>query len=153
MNVPDYLVPMAPALRVLSDYDLTPRCSRARRHNAAERDMTDGTTPLIARDAAVIDTEITRLDPRKARIAELAVPRITGGRLDDASFSLPINPGEPIPPAATHLHGIDDAKCARLRGGSAGVFRMARRCAMRHRFRHASGILRGRAFGGFQVNT
>ena len=48
--------------------------------------MMDGTTPLIALDAAVIDTETTGLDPRSARVVELAMVRVTGGRLDGPSF-------------------------------------------------------------------
>ena len=37
---------------------------------------------------------------------------MTGGRLDDASFSHLIDPGEPIPAAATHIHGIDNTRVA-----------------------------------------
>ena len=74
--------------------------------------MTDGTTPLIALDAAVIDTETTGLDPRSARVVELAMVRIAGGRLDGTSFRRLVNPGEPIPPAATGVHGIDAATVA-----------------------------------------
>ena len=74
--------------------------------------MTDGTTPLIALDAAVIDTETTGLDPRSARVVELATVRIVGGRLDGASFRRLIHPGEPIPPAAAAVHGIDAATVA-----------------------------------------
>ena len=39
------------------------------------------TTPLIALDAAVIDTETTGLDPAKARIVEIAAVRLVAGRL------------------------------------------------------------------------
>ena len=48
--------------------------------------MTDGSTPLIALDAAVIDTETTGLDPRTARVVELAMVCIAGGRLEGTSF-------------------------------------------------------------------
>jgi CBS domain-containing protein len=74
--------------------------------------MMDGTTPLIALDAAVIDTETTGLDPRSARVVELAVVRVTGGRLDGPSFRRLVNPGEPIPPTAKAVHGIDTATVA-----------------------------------------
>ena len=74
--------------------------------------MMDGTTPLIALDAAVIDTETTGLDPRSARVVELAMVRITGGRLDGLSFRRLVNPGEPIPPTAKAVHGIDTAAVA-----------------------------------------
>jgi DNA polymerase-3 subunit epsilon/CBS domain-containing protein len=76
--------------------------------------MTDGTTPLIALDAVVIDSETTGLDPRSARIVELAAVRLVGGRLKtEGSFRRLINPGGPIPPAATRVHGIDDAAVAK----------------------------------------
>ena len=42
------------------------------------------TTPLIALDAVVIDSETTSLDPAKARIVEIAAVRLTAGRVDSA---------------------------------------------------------------------
>jgi CBS domain-containing protein len=75
--------------------------------------MVSGATPLLSIDAVVIDTETTGLDPAKARVLELAAARIVGGRLDTAgSLRWLIDPGEPIPPAATRVHGIDAAKVA-----------------------------------------
>ena len=65
-------------------------------------------TPLIALDAVVIDTETTGLDPRKARVIEVAAVRIVAGRIESAqSLRRLINPQEPIPPASTAVHGID----------------------------------------------
>jgi DNA polymerase-3 subunit epsilon/CBS domain-containing protein len=70
-------------------------------------------TPLIALDAAVIDTETTGLDPGKARVVEFAAVRLVTGRLDSAhTFRRLVQPGEPIPPAATRVHGIDQAAVA-----------------------------------------
>ena len=72
-----------------------------------------GATPLISLDAVVIDTETTGLDPRKARVVEFAAVRLVGGRLDaTGALRRLIDPGEPIPPAASRIHGIDDAKVA-----------------------------------------
>ena len=72
-----------------------------------------GSTPLISLDAAVIDTETTGLDPRQARVVEFAAVRRDNGRLDAGSaFRRLIDPGEPIPQAASRIHGIDDAKIA-----------------------------------------
>src|SRR5262245_31837905 len=69
--------------------------------------------PLIALDAVVIDSETTGLDPRRARIVEIAGVRLTGGRVDPpASFRHLVNPGEPIPAEAVAVHHIDDAKVA-----------------------------------------
>lgn len=70
-------------------------------------------TPLIALDAVVIDTETTGLDPARCRVVELAAVRIKAGVLDEsASFRRLVNPGGPIPAAATAIHGIDDAAVA-----------------------------------------
>ena len=70
-------------------------------------------TPLIGLDAVVIDSETTGLDPAKARIVDLAAVRLAGGKLDvSASFQGLVQPSEPIPPAATAIHGIDDAAVA-----------------------------------------
>lgn len=69
--------------------------------------------PLVAIDAIALDTETTGLDPRKARIVEVGAVPLLGGRLqDDAPFRRLVCPGEPIPVAATRIHGIDDAAVA-----------------------------------------
>jgi len=71
------------------------------------------TTPLIAVDAVLIDIETTGLDPRKAWILEMAAMQLVGGRVrEDAAFRRLLRPGEPIPPLATSIHGIDDAAVA-----------------------------------------
>ena len=81
--------------------------------------------PLLSLDAVVIDTETTGLDPRKARVIELAGVRVIGGRLaDDDSFRQLMRPGDELIPAeTTRIHRIDDAMvaCAAVRGGLAGV--------------------------------
>jgi DNA polymerase-3 subunit epsilon/CBS domain-containing protein len=70
-------------------------------------------TPLIALDAVVIDTETTGLDAGKARLLEVAIVRIVGGRADpNSALHHLVQPGEPIPSAATAIHGIDAAKLA-----------------------------------------
>lgn len=70
-------------------------------------------TPLLALDAAAIDAETTGLDPARARIVEIAAVHITGGRLvESASLRRLVNPGIPIPPATTRIHGVDDAAVA-----------------------------------------
>ena len=62
------------------------------------------TTPLIALDAVVLDTETTGLDPRKARIVEIAAVRLVGGRLDTSSpFRRLVQPGEPIPASTVSM--------------------------------------------------
>jgi CBS domain-containing protein len=70
-------------------------------------------TSLISLDAVVIDVETTGLDPRKARVVELAAVRITRGRINPGvALRRLINPREPVPPAASRIHGIHDADVA-----------------------------------------
>src|SRR5262245_22299211 len=73
-------------------------------------------TPLIGLDAVVIDTETTGLDAAKARIVEIAAVPITAGRVDaGAAFRALVRPDEPVPEAATRIHGIDEAALAGAR--------------------------------------
>lgn len=57
------------------------------------------------------DTETTSPDPNEARIVTAALV-VRGGGRDDLTMSFLINPGVPIPPETTEIHGIDDAKAA-----------------------------------------
>ena len=87
---------------------------RARQGGAMDR--TSGGAPLLSLDAVVIDTETTGLDPRKARVIELAGVRLAGGKLAaDGSFRQLLRPGgESIPAETTRIHGIDDAMVAAI---------------------------------------
>lgn len=70
-------------------------------------------TPLLALDAVVLDTETTGLDPRKARLLQIGAVRIQRGNLDaDQRFVKLINPGALIPKASVAVHGITDAMVA-----------------------------------------
>ena len=74
---------------------------------------TGNAAPLIGLDAVVIDTETTGLDAGKARLIEVAVVRIVGGRAEpDSVWRSLVQPGELIPTEATAIHGIDAAKLA-----------------------------------------
>lgn len=55
------------------------------------------------------DTETTSPDSNEARIVTAALIVRGGGRPDN-SMSWLINPGVPIPPETTEIHGIDDAR-------------------------------------------
>jgi len=55
------------------------------------------------------DTETTSTDPTEARIVTAAIVGRGGGNPDRVQTWL-INPGVPIPPETTAIHGIDDAK-------------------------------------------
>ncbi len=67
-------------------------------------------TPLAELTAIILDTETTGLDVTDARIVQIGAVRVARGRvLLDQTFLTLVNPGEPIPPASTTIHGIDDA--------------------------------------------
>jgi DNA polymerase-3 subunit epsilon len=56
---------------------------------------------------ACFDIESTGISPRNDRIVELAIVRVhPGGRTDQ--YVRRVNPGMPIPPGATAIHGITD---------------------------------------------
>lgn len=78
-------------------------------------DRTIGAASLLSLDAVVIDTETTGLDPRKARVIELAGVRLSAGKLiDGGSFRQLLRPAdESIPAETTRIHGIDDAIVAK----------------------------------------
>ena len=66
-------------------------------------DRASGGAPLLSLDAVVIDTETTGLDPRKARVIELAGVRLSAGKpVADGAFRQLLRPaGQPIPAEAT----------------------------------------------------
>jgi CBS domain-containing protein len=65
-------------------------------------------TPLFAIEAVALDTETTGLDPRTARIIEIGAVRIPDHGGEDCFQSF-VAIAEPIPEAATSIHGIRDA--------------------------------------------
>jgi DNA polymerase-3 subunit epsilon/CBS domain-containing protein len=70
-------------------------------------------TPLLALDGVVLDTETTGLDARSARIVQIAAIRLTQGSLRAGErFESLVNPATRIPKAATAIHGITDEAVA-----------------------------------------
>lgn len=90
--------------------------ARARRSAAVEPLPSSAwplSSPLRGTPVAVIDTETTGLLPEEARIVSVAVVWATIGS-DDAEVVLDqrVNPGIPIPPESTKVHGITDEDVA-----------------------------------------
>ena len=61
-----------------------------------------------------LDFETTGLDPQSDEIIEIGAACFKGG-LETASFSTLVRPEQPVPPAATAVHGIDDTMLAGAR--------------------------------------
>lgn len=75
--------------------------------------MVDFSTPLLALDAVVLDTETTSLDARAARIIQIGAVRVKNGAIDPAErLDILVDPGQPIPPTTIKVHGITDAMVA-----------------------------------------
>lgn len=72
-----------------------------------------GATPLAALDAVAIDSETTGLDTAKDRIVQIAGVEIELGRIvAGTGFDTLVDPGIPIPPASSAVHGITDEAVA-----------------------------------------
>jgi DNA polymerase-3 subunit epsilon len=61
----------------------------------------------LSRPLAVLDVQSTGLDPSSARIVKLSVFRVDTDGSEHVKSVL-VNPGIPIPPGATQVHGISD---------------------------------------------
>lgn len=65
--------------------------------------------PLLAIEAVALDIETTGLDPARARIVQVGAIALSAGRIAHSQlFEALVDPGEPIPPATTAIHGITD---------------------------------------------
>jgi CBS domain-containing protein len=70
-------------------------------------------TPLFAIEAVAVDTETTGLDPRSARLLEVGAVVIRGSMLqEETAFRRLVASPEPIPAAATAVHGIENSDLA-----------------------------------------
>jgi len=69
--------------------------------------------PLSVLEAVVIDTETTGLDPAKVRILQIGAVILRHGMLlDRPVFDRKLNPGVPIPPETSKIHGLYAADVA-----------------------------------------
>lgn len=83
-------------------------------------------TPLIALDVVVLDTETTGLDVRRDRILQVGAVAMAGAaRAEGREFTRLVDPGLPIPPASSRIHGIRDEDVA----GKPGFAEVARELA------------------------
>ena len=95
--------PKPVARAVVYDFDLL---SKVRNDKVADSRLEDLTY-------VVFDTETTGLMPQQDEIVQLAAVRIVNGRrVESEIFDTLVNPGRPIPPASTEVHGISDAMVA-----------------------------------------
>jgi DNA polymerase III epsilon subunit family exonuclease len=62
---------------------------------------------LFAENYVVFDLETTGLSPNTEEIIEISGIRVRGHKIQE-EFSTLVNPGRPIPPAATAINGITD---------------------------------------------
>jgi len=91
---------LAPLKRqVVYDFELL---SKARGAAVAETRLEDLTV-------VVFDTETTGLSPASDEIVQIAAVRIVNGRrVEGEVFDMLVDPGRPIPPGSTDVHGITD---------------------------------------------
>lgn len=77
-----------------------------------------------------IDLETTGLDPRRDDVVSVAALPFVGGRAQPGYVTL-VDPGRPIPPASTRIHGIDDARVAGAPSLDEALARFDETCAGR----------------------
>ena len=78
----------------------------------------------LERPLAVIDLETTGVDPKCDRIIEVSVLKLApGGEADHRTRR--VNPGVPIPPEATAVHGITDDELRRAKGQIEGALTLS----------------------------
>lgn len=66
---------------------------------------------ILEANILVFDTETTGIDPARDAIVEIAAVELVRGQVG-RSFTLRLNPGMPIPPEASSVHGIRDQDVA-----------------------------------------
>ncbi|HSF94501.1 MAG TPA: DUF294 nucleotidyltransferase-like domain-containing protein [Thermohalobaculum sp.] len=86
----------------------------------------DPATPLLALDMVALDTETTGLEVATDRIVQIGALRMRGGALlEHQPLDLLVDPGVPIPAAATRIHGLSGADVAGAAETSEALARLA----------------------------
>jgi signal-transduction protein with cAMP-binding, CBS, and nucleotidyltransferase domain/DNA polymerase III epsilon subunit-like protein len=86
----------------------------------------DAATPLVVLNMVVLDTETTGLDVRADRIVQIGAVRMQGAVLhEDETLDLKVNPGVPIAPASTRIHGIGDTDVVGAPATTEAIARLA----------------------------
>ena len=69
--------------------------------------------PLHDLTFVVFDSETTGLDPKRDDVVQLGAVRVVNGKIVPGEvFDTLVNPGRPIPPSSSKVHGIDDVMVA-----------------------------------------
>jgi DNA polymerase III epsilon subunit-like protein len=82
---------------------------------------------LLGRGFVAIDLETTGLDTRRDTIVSVAALRVVDGAAHEGYVTL-VNPGRPIPPASTAIHGITDAMVTAAPGLGEALVRLEAAC-------------------------
>src|SRR5512146_2681621 len=70
-------------------------------------------TALAALPAVVLDLETTGLDVTRERVVQIGAVAMLGAKiLEEPRLDQLVNPGIPIPPSATRIHGLTDGDVA-----------------------------------------
>ncbi|MCP5154357.1 MAG: CBS domain-containing protein [Ectothiorhodospiraceae bacterium] len=69
-------------------------------------------TPLMSLDGVVLDTETTGLNAATARVIQIGAIHFAASQLAAQRFETLVDPGVPIPPETTAVHGIRDTDVA-----------------------------------------
>jgi DNA polymerase III subunit epsilon len=103
-----------------SHLDLPPEAARPLTYDFALLDQAPGaldSMPLGRLTYTVFDTETTGLLPHKDEIVQIGAVRIVNGRIVPGErMDQLVNPGRPIPPASSKVHGVTDAMVATAPG-------------------------------------
>lgn len=95
-----------------------------RRHSALDDRSVES---LLTEGFVAIDIETTGLDPRRDDVVEIAAVPFINARSQQA-YVTRVNPGRPIPPDSSRIHGITDDMVANAPGISEALVKLEEVC-------------------------